>query len=100
MDKHLSPEDLAEREGVPLDTVYKWNSSGDGPDYMRIGRHVRYRLADVLAWEKSRLVARERPQVRLGSGPQFPGGRPSGRQRLRIGHASTAITERCVASEG
>ncbi len=56
LDKHLSPAELAEREGVPLDTVFQWNRKGTGPRYMRIGRHVRYRLADVVAWEDSRLV--------------------------------------------
>ena len=55
--KHLSPEDLAEREGVPLGTVYTWNSVGTGPRFMKIGRHVRYRLADVIAWENSRTIA-------------------------------------------
>ena len=54
--KHLSPEDLAEREGVPLETVYGWNKTGDAPPRMKIGRHVRYRLADVIAWEESRLI--------------------------------------------
>jgi predicted DNA-binding transcriptional regulator AlpA len=53
---HLSPEGLAAREGVPLDTVYRWNRLRCGPAYMKIGRHVRYRLADVVAWEKSRMV--------------------------------------------
>jgi excisionase family DNA binding protein len=57
---HLSPEQLAEREGVPLDTVYGWNRKGAGPRYMKIGRHVRYRVADVIAWEQSRLVASRR----------------------------------------
>ena len=55
-EKHLTPQDLAEREGVPLQTVYGWNKTRSGPEYMRIGRHVRYRLADVIAWEKSRTV--------------------------------------------
>lgn len=53
-EKHLTPGDLAEREGVPLKTVYQWNSTGAGPRYMKIGRHVRYRLADVIAWENER----------------------------------------------
>ena len=55
-DKHLSPEDLAEREGVPLQTVYGWNRDRAGPPFMKIGRHVRYKLADVIAWEESRYV--------------------------------------------
>lgn len=55
-ERHLSPEQLADREGVSLDTVYLWNAKRTGPQFMRIGRHTRYRLADVIAWEKSRLV--------------------------------------------
>lgn len=50
-ERHLTPKDLAERLGVPIQTLYKWNSAGTGPRYMSIGRHVRYRLADVVAWE-------------------------------------------------
>jgi predicted DNA-binding transcriptional regulator AlpA len=56
MDKHLSPAELAERCGVPIQTVYGWNKTGTGPRYMHIGRHVRYRVADVIRWEESRLV--------------------------------------------
>jgi predicted DNA-binding transcriptional regulator AlpA len=52
-EQHLSPEDLAKREGVPIGTVYQWNSRGTGPRYMSIGRHVRYRLVDVIAWENA-----------------------------------------------
>lgn len=57
-EKHLSPADLAEREGVSVQTVYCWNSDGSGPVYLKVGRHARYRLADVIAWENERLVAR------------------------------------------
>lgn len=56
--QHLGPGDLAEREGVPLVTVYRWNRLGTGPRYMRIGRHVRYRLADVIAWEDAQYTDR------------------------------------------
>jgi predicted DNA-binding transcriptional regulator AlpA len=53
----LSPAELAERYDVPLETVYGWNKTRTGPRFMKIGRHVRYRLADVIAWENSRAVA-------------------------------------------
>jgi excisionase family DNA binding protein len=53
---HLTIRDLAERVGVPEQTVYQWNSRGGGPPYMKIGRHVRFRLADVVEWERSRTV--------------------------------------------
>jgi len=52
----LSPEDLAEFVGVPLWTVYKWNSEGTSPPRVRVGRHVRYRWADVERWLEQRTV--------------------------------------------
>ena len=55
MERHLSPEELARREGVPLATVYKWNSENTGPRRLKIGKHVRYRLSDVEAWEAQHL---------------------------------------------
>jgi excisionase family DNA binding protein len=54
--RHLTTLELAKREGVSIETVYVWNRDHTGPRYMRIGKHVRYRLADVEAWEQSRLV--------------------------------------------
>ncbi|MEU0566829.1 helix-turn-helix domain-containing protein [Nonomuraea sp. NPDC005983] len=51
--KPLTPEDLAERVGVPVSTVYQWNSRDGGPRFVRIGRYVRYKIADVNAWEES-----------------------------------------------
>lgn len=54
---HLTVEDLARREGVPVQTIYGWNKTGTGPRFMKIGRYVRYREADVIAWETSRTVA-------------------------------------------
>jgi predicted DNA-binding transcriptional regulator AlpA len=56
-EQHLTVEDLARREGVPVQTVYGWNKTGTGPRFMKIGRYARYRLADVIAWEDSRTVA-------------------------------------------
>jgi predicted DNA-binding transcriptional regulator AlpA len=54
---NLSPAELAERYGLPLETIYGWQRTRTGPQFMKIGRHVRYRLADVIAWENSRTVA-------------------------------------------
>ena len=54
--RHLTTRQLAAREGVSLETVYVWNRDGTGPQRMRIGKHIRYRLADVEEWEQSRLV--------------------------------------------
>ncbi|MGH3942645.1 MAG: helix-turn-helix transcriptional regulator [Pseudonocardiaceae bacterium] len=53
-EKHLTIEQLSERLSVPVTTIYQWNSKGTGPKCLRVGRFVRYRIADVLAWEKTR----------------------------------------------
>lgn len=51
---NLSPAELAERYDLPLETIYGWQKTRTGPRFLKVGRHVRYRLSDVLAWEASR----------------------------------------------
>lgn len=46
----LTVEDVATFCAVPTKTVYEWNSNGTGPRRLRVGKHVRYRRADVDAW--------------------------------------------------
>jgi excisionase family DNA binding protein len=46
----MSVETVADYLGVPMATVYAWNSRGLGPKRYRLGRHVRYRRADVDSW--------------------------------------------------
>ncbi|WP_217369193.1 helix-turn-helix transcriptional regulator [Nonomuraea antri] len=53
---HLTPDDLAARFRVPKKTIYKMNSDGTGPKYIRVGKHARYREADVRAWEDAHYV--------------------------------------------
>lgn len=53
---NLSPAELAERYELPLETIYSWQKNRTGPPFLKIGRHVRYRLTDVIAWENSRVV--------------------------------------------
>jgi excisionase family DNA binding protein len=45
-----SPEDLAQYLGVPLATLYAWRYRGEGPPALKVGRHLRYRVADVEQW--------------------------------------------------
>ncbi|GAB2772074.1 helix-turn-helix domain-containing protein [Streptomyces daliensis] len=46
-DRYLTPDDIAEIFGVPLETVYQWRKKRTGPPGFRIGKHVRYDPADV-----------------------------------------------------
>ena len=50
----LSPLDLAARWGLSPRTLARWRVCHFGPDFCRIGRAVRYRIEDVLAFETQR----------------------------------------------
>lgn len=54
LEKLLTPEEVAEILGVPKGTLYKWRLVAEGPPAMRIGKHLRYRPADLDAWLRSR----------------------------------------------
>jgi excisionase family DNA binding protein len=53
---YLTTAQLAERTGIPAETFRWWRRQGRGPAYLKFGRVIRYRLADVEAWELSGLV--------------------------------------------
>lgn len=48
----MDTEALEARTGMPKATLVAWRYHGKGPRYARMGKHVRYRLADVEAWEQ------------------------------------------------
>jgi excisionase family DNA binding protein len=50
LDPLLSIEELAEYLGVPITTIYDWRVDGKGPCGVRVGRHVKFTVSDVLAW--------------------------------------------------
>jgi excisionase family DNA binding protein len=50
IDTLMTVQDVAAYLGVPVATVYQWNSRGHGPTRYRLGKHVRYRRSDVEAW--------------------------------------------------
>jgi predicted DNA-binding transcriptional regulator AlpA len=54
--RHLTTSELAERLQVAPETVRSWRVYGTGPSYLKFGRGIRYRLADVEAWEQRQLV--------------------------------------------
>ena len=48
-DRLMSLTDVSEMLGIPVNTLYRWRSKGDGPVGYRVGRHVRYRLEAIEA---------------------------------------------------
>lgn len=45
-----SVDAVAEYLGVPPATLYQWRYRGIGPRASKVGRHLRYRWADVERW--------------------------------------------------
>jgi excisionase family DNA binding protein len=54
IEKLLTPEEVASILGVPRATLYKWRLVGEGPPALKVGKHLRYRPADLDAWLTSR----------------------------------------------
>jgi excisionase family DNA binding protein len=55
----LTLAEVAAELRVPLETLRKWRAKGAGPRAAKVGRHLRYRRAEVDRW----LAEREREAV-------------------------------------
>jgi len=49
-DELLSIAQAAVAIGVSIDTLRRWAAKGSGPPHLRVGRAIKYRRADLLAW--------------------------------------------------
>lgn len=49
-----STAEVAEVLGIPEKTLVEWRYRGIGPDYLKVGRYVRYHWPVVNAWLKER----------------------------------------------
>ena len=57
--KLLTPRDVADRLGIKIQTLAAWRTSQRYPlPYVKIGRLVRYRIENVLGFERQRLNER------------------------------------------
>lgn len=54
LEKLLTVEDLADYLRVPVATIYAWRYRRQGPPGFRVGRHHRFRRADVEEWISKR----------------------------------------------
>lgn len=53
----LSTKLLSRRWNIAPRTLERWRAEGQGPQFARIGRHVRYRQTDILAFEARQIEA-------------------------------------------
>ena len=53
MKELMTADQVAEYLQVPKATLYNWRYKGGGPPAGRVGRHLRYRKADVDRWFES-----------------------------------------------
>jgi hypothetical protein len=53
--RHLNQEQLARRWSLSPRTLERWRWLRQGPQYLRIGGHVVYRIEDVEAYEATNL---------------------------------------------
>lgn len=56
----LTSRQLADYLNVPLSTLYSWRYHDNGPPGLRVGKHLRYRWADVQAWVQDQIKADHR----------------------------------------
>ena len=53
----IGEKQVAVRLCQSVRTIQKWRVTGNGPEFYKLGRSVRYRLSDVLDWAEARRKA-------------------------------------------
>lgn len=49
----LSPQELAQSLELPLSRITGWRKNGGGPDFVKWGKTVKYRLSDLNRWTEA-----------------------------------------------
>ncbi len=52
--RFLDTPEAARIFGIPASTLVYWRGVGEGPNYVKIGRRVKYELSELLAWLRRR----------------------------------------------
>lgn len=53
---YLSEAKVAQRWGISQKTLQRWRFDRKGPDFLKIGATVRYRLCDIEAFEQTQFT--------------------------------------------
>ena len=66
--RHLSQIELAARWNISHRTLERWRYTGEGPNFIKLGGRVIYRLVDVEAFEAEQIRGSEaEPQRRVSA---------------------------------
>lgn len=57
-ERALSPKQASPIIGAAPVTLATWRTMGVGPKWFRCGRHIRYRLGDLLDWRDAQTVGK------------------------------------------
>lgn len=55
----LTPPELSDLLGIPEATLAQWRYRHVGPPYVKVGRHIRYRVEGVEAWIEAQTITPE-----------------------------------------
>lgn len=70
---YMNEEQLAAYWGISARTLQRWRIEGRGPDYVKLGRSVRYRIVDAAEFEVTHLVQHHSNRLDAPtSGPPAP----------------------------
>lgn len=71
--RHLTQRELADRWNKSEATIERYRSDGVGPQYLKIGGKVMYRLEDIEQFELECLYANPHSKVGTADGPHGEG---------------------------
>jgi hypothetical protein len=82
-DLYMTPREVADRWRIDEGTLANWRTAGEGVPWVKVGGSVRYKVADVIAFEteNTRGYSRARLAAALRS---FPGLTSAQRERLLV----------------
>lgn len=65
--KHLNQKELARRWNISHRTLERWRWAAEGPQFMKLGGRVVYRMEDIIAFEQNQLRQSTGTDVRAGA---------------------------------
>lgn len=65
--KHLNQKELARRWNISHRTLERWRWAAEGPQFMKLGGRVVYRMEDIIAFEQDQLRQSTGTDVRAGT---------------------------------